>query len=68
MHTDEQLQKGILSGFSSGEDDPVLHTSHLRSETQIKKRCGDFYFNNGRTNTAPDKAVATTEQRGGPAQ
>ena len=68
MHTDEQLQKGILSGFYSAGDDPVLHISHHRSETQIRKRCGEFYFNKERTNTAPDKAVATTEQRGGPAQ
>ena len=47
---------------------PIFPTSHHKSEPQLRSRSGGFYSNNQGADPAPDKAVTTTEQRGGPSQ
>ena len=48
--------------------DPILPTSHCSSQTQLRNRSGGFYSNTSEADPVPDKAVTTTELRGGPAQ
>ena len=43
-------------------------TSNSRSETQLRNRSGELYSNRYGADTASDRAVTTTEQRGGPTQ
>ena len=45
----------------------VPSISHSRSETQLRNRSGDLYYNKGAVSTS-DRKVAATEQSGGHAK
>ena len=46
----------------------IQPTSHRRTEAQIRSMSRALYFNNQGAYHGPDRAVATAEQRGDPAQ
>ena len=47
---------------------PVPPTLYCSSEMQLRTRSGGFYSNTQGTDLVPDRAVTTTERRGGPVQ
>ena len=60
--------RGILGGSSPSRRVPIPPTLYCSSQMQRRDRSGGFCSNTQGVDLVPDRAVTTTEQRGGPAQ
>lgn len=61
-------RRGILSGFPPIGSAPIPPTLYPRSETQLRNRSLNFYYNNQGVDLTCDSKMTTKEKRGGPTQ